>query len=533
MVIDATLADGSLTYGECFVPGRDPAAGEVLLSAHVCHPSLANDNLSGIAVAAALARRLLAAAAAARLPLPVHPRHHRLDHLAGAERGAARRIRHGLVLANLGDPGGLHYKRSRRGDARDRPRRRARARAAAAARSRRLHPLRLRRAPVLLAGHRPAGRLPVAHPLGPVPGIPHLGRRPRLRAPRGAGRLARRRSGDPRHPRARPRPTATSRRRASRSSAAAASTTRSAAAPTPRRRQMALLWVLNLSDGGHEPARHRRPRRPRLRARRRRRRALLAEHGLLAPAGHELRRPDRGGHRRLERHRRRHRRGARRRRRHGARPRPASRRPRRPRLAPRSTSPTTPPSPASPPRSAATASTSWCTPRASSPRRPGRHHCRSPSSSRQWRINLRAPYLLPQALLPQLVARQGQVVLLNSSVWGNARAGSAAYAASKYALKALADALRAEVNPDGLRVLSVYPGRTASPMQAEVHRAEARPYAPRRCCSPRTSPRRSSPPSPCPAPPSSPTSTSARPGNLEADARPHRHRGRRRPPSRW
>jgi NAD(P)-dependent dehydrogenase (short-subunit alcohol dehydrogenase family) len=97
---------------------------------------------------------------------------------------------------------------------------------------------------------------------------------------------------------------------------------------------------------------------------------------------------------------------------------------------------------------------------------------------RQWRVNARAPYLLTQALLPRLVARQGQVVVLNSSIWGNARAGTAAYAGSKYALKAFTDALRAEVNPAGLRVLSVYPGRTATPMQAAVHRAEARRYDP-------------------------------------------------------
>ena len=97
---------------------------------------------------------------------------------------------------------------------------------------------------------------------------------------------------------------------------------------------------------------------------------------------------------------------------------------------------------------------------------------------RQWRVNARAPYLLTQALLPRLVARQGQVVVLNSSIWGNARAGTAAYAGGKYALKAFTDALRAEVNPAGLRVLSVYPGRTATPMQAAVHRAEARPYDP-------------------------------------------------------
>ena len=97
---------------------------------------------------------------------------------------------------------------------------------------------------------------------------------------------------------------------------------------------------------------------------------------------------------------------------------------------------------------------------------------------RQWRINFRAPYVLTQALLPALTARRGQIAFLNSSVWGNARSGMAAYAGAKYALKALADALRAEVNPAGLRVLSVFPGRTATPMQAELHAAEGATYRP-------------------------------------------------------
>ena len=96
----------------------------------------------------------------------------------------------------------------------------------------------------------------------------------------------------------------------------------------------------------------------------------------------------------------------------------------------------------------------------------------------QARVNLRAPYLLTQALLPALTRAQGDIVFLNSSVWGAARGGMSGYAASKYALKALADALRAEVNALGLRVLSVYPGRTASRMQAEVHAAEGQPYRP-------------------------------------------------------
>ena len=97
---------------------------------------------------------------------------------------------------------------------------------------------------------------------------------------------------------------------------------------------------------------------------------------------------------------------------------------------------------------------------------------------RQWRINLRAPYLLTQELLPLIRRRQGQIVFVNSSVWANVRADVVAYAASKYALKALADGLRAEMNPEGLRVLSLFPGRTATPMQAEIFALEGVPYRP-------------------------------------------------------
>lgn len=103
---------------------------------------------------------------------------------------------------------------------------------------------------------------------------------------------------------------------------------------------------------------------------------------------------------------------------------------------------------------------------------------------RQLQVNLRAPWLMTQGLLPALLRAQGQVVILNSSAWLNARAGGAGYAASKYALKAFADALRAEVNPDGIRVLSVYPGRTASRMQAALHAAEGAPYRPERLLQP-------------------------------------------------
>ena len=97
---------------------------------------------------------------------------------------------------------------------------------------------------------------------------------------------------------------------------------------------------------------------------------------------------------------------------------------------------------------------------------------------RQYRVNLRAPYLLTQALLPMLRTGQGQVVFINSLVGLNAKGNSAQYSATKHALKALADSLRQEVNPDRVRVLSVFLGRTDSPMQAAVHRMEGRTYTP-------------------------------------------------------
>jgi NAD(P)-dependent dehydrogenase (short-subunit alcohol dehydrogenase family) len=103
---------------------------------------------------------------------------------------------------------------------------------------------------------------------------------------------------------------------------------------------------------------------------------------------------------------------------------------------------------------------------------------------RQYRVNLRAPYLLTQCLLPLLKPRQGQIVFINSSIYQNARALVGPYAATKYALKALADSLRSEVNPRGLRVLSIFPGRTASPMQAAVHADEGRSYQPERLLQP-------------------------------------------------
>lgn len=103
---------------------------------------------------------------------------------------------------------------------------------------------------------------------------------------------------------------------------------------------------------------------------------------------------------------------------------------------------------------------------------------------RQYRTNLRAPYLLTQILLPLLKSNQGQVVFINSSASAGSRAKVSQYAATKSALKALADSLRDEVNTDGIRVLSIFPGRTASPMQRAVHEMLDESYRPERLLQP-------------------------------------------------
>jgi aminopeptidase-like protein len=111
--IDSDLSPGSLTYGELFLPGE--LSEDVLITAHICHPSLANDNLSGIAVAVALAMRQ------ARLPRRLSYRFLFIPAMIGAITWLARnesqlgRIRHGLVLTCIGDTGPFHFKQSRSG----------------------------------------------------------------------------------------------------------------------------------------------------------------------------------------------------------------------------------------------------------------------------------------------------------------------------------------------------------------------------------------------------------------------------------
>jgi len=110
--IDSSLEPGYLSYGECFLPGEHEE--EILVSAHACHPSLANDNLSGLAVATFLAAQL------ARRKNRYSYRFLFIPGTIGAitwlaqNKDAAKKIRHGLVLTCIGDRGSFHYKKSRR-----------------------------------------------------------------------------------------------------------------------------------------------------------------------------------------------------------------------------------------------------------------------------------------------------------------------------------------------------------------------------------------------------------------------------------
>lgn len=110
--IDSSLAPGSLSYGEAYLPGATQR--EVLISTHACHPSLCNDNLSGIAVAAMLLRHLRGISTRYSyrflfVPCTIGPIAWLHEHQA-----LTSRIDHGLVLACLGDSGGMTYVRSRR-----------------------------------------------------------------------------------------------------------------------------------------------------------------------------------------------------------------------------------------------------------------------------------------------------------------------------------------------------------------------------------------------------------------------------------
>lgn len=104
------------------------------------------------------------------------------------------------------------------------------------------------------------------------------------------------------------------------------------------------------------------------------------------------------------------------------------------------------------------------------------------ATAEDWRasfeVNVTAVAELTRLLLPALRTARGHVVLINSGSGYTARAGWGAYAASKFALRAFGDALRAEEERNGLRVTSVHPGRTATPMQEALVAREGRAYHP-------------------------------------------------------
>jgi len=113
--IDSTLEPGSLTYGECYLPGA--VSDEFLIFTHVCHPSLCNDNLTGIALATLLAARLREVDRRLSYRFVFAPGTIGSITWLARNEGEVHRIRHGLVLGLLGDRGPLTYKRSRRGNA--------------------------------------------------------------------------------------------------------------------------------------------------------------------------------------------------------------------------------------------------------------------------------------------------------------------------------------------------------------------------------------------------------------------------------
>jgi len=102
-----------------------------------------------------------------------------------------------------------------------------------------------------------------------------------------------------------------------------------------------------------------------------------------------------------------------------------------------------------------------------------------------YRVNVRAPFLLTKLLLPLLREAGGQLVFVNSLSGLTAQPDTTVYAASKHALRSLANSLRDRLGPEGIRVLSVFPGRTTTPMLAKVLRFGGKPERPEEPLDPR------------------------------------------------
>ena len=187
VVIDSTLEDGSLTYGECYLPGA--TEDEILISVHACHPSLANDNLSGVGLATMLARHL------ASVERRYSYRFLFIPGTIGAitwlclNEGKVGKIKAGLVVAGVGDSGDITYQRSRRGNAEiDRAAAHVLGRAARPGRLLDFCPWGYDERQYGSPGIRSSGRTVLQNPVRRVSGIPHVRGRPELRFGRLAGR---------------------------------------------------------------------------------------------------------------------------------------------------------------------------------------------------------------------------------------------------------------------------------------------------------------------------------------------------------
>ena len=115
VLVDTSLEDGSLTFGEYFIPGQTEA--EILISCHSCHPSLCNDNLSGMAVATQIARTLTGKPSRYSYRFLFIPGTIGSITWLALNEEQVHHIKHGLVIACVGDAGKSTYKKSRRGDA--------------------------------------------------------------------------------------------------------------------------------------------------------------------------------------------------------------------------------------------------------------------------------------------------------------------------------------------------------------------------------------------------------------------------------
>jgi NADP-dependent 3-hydroxy acid dehydrogenase YdfG len=105
------------------------------------------------------------------------------------------------------------------------------------------------------------------------------------------------------------------------------------------------------------------------------------------------------------------------------------------------------------------------------------------SFDRLFAVNVRAPYLLTQGLTPLLARARGQVIFLNSSVVRHAGQGVAVYKATQHAIQGFTDSLRQDLNRRGIRVSSLFPGRTATPRMRRIYAREGKSYRPKRLLS--------------------------------------------------